>query len=107
MHVFLETGSALKITQTDYALFISFDRAVVEEYEFGEHGIVSIGEVTAERATGWEGDRFVVETADDEGARLSETYTLGSDGEVLVRSVSLRYRKQPPVELQQVFDRVE
>lgn len=107
MHVFLETGSALKITQTDYALFISFDRAVVEEYEFGEHGIVSIGEVTAERAAGWEGERFVIETADDEGARLSETYMLGGDGEVLVRSVSLLYRKQPPVELQQVFDRVE
>ena len=49
-------------------------------------------------------DRF---TADDEGARLSETYMLGGDGEVLVRSVSLRYRKQPPVELQQVFDRIE
>ncbi len=107
LHVFLETGSTLKITQTDHGVFISFDRAVVEEYEFGEHGVVSVGEVTAERAAGWEGTRFVVETADGDDARLTETYTLGADDEVLVRSVRLVLRKQPPVELEQVFDRVE
>ena len=31
VHVFLETGSTLKVSQTDFGLFISFDRAVVEE----------------------------------------------------------------------------
>ena len=107
LHVFLETGSTLKITQTDHGVFISFDRAVVEEYEFGEHGVVSVGEVTAERAAGWEGTRFVVETADGDDARLTETYKLGADDGVLVRSVRLAVRKQPPVELEQVFDRVE
>ena len=107
LHVFLENGSTLKITQTDYAVFVSFDRAVVEEYEFGEHGVVSVGEVIAERAAGWEGSRFVVETADGESARLTETYTLGADDEVLVRSIRLVLRKQAPVEFEQVFDRVE
>ena len=31
VHVFLETGRKLKITQTNDGLFVSFDRSVVEE----------------------------------------------------------------------------
>ena len=34
-HVFLEYGENLKISQTDYSLFISYDRAIVREYTFG------------------------------------------------------------------------
>ena len=56
VHVFLETGSRLKITQTGYGLFISFDRAIVEEYRFGEKRQISVGPVTADRVSGWEGE---------------------------------------------------
>ena len=53
VYVFLETGTALKVTQTAHALFISFDRSVVEEFRFGESRLVSVGEVEAQRVTGW------------------------------------------------------
>jgi hypothetical protein len=64
VYVFLETGTALKVTQTQHALFISFDRSVVEEFRFGENRTVSIGEVEAQRVTGWDGNQLVVETLD-------------------------------------------
>ena len=37
VHLFLESGKVLKISQTIYGIFFSFDRAVVEEYNFGEN----------------------------------------------------------------------
>ena len=48
VHVFLEAGESLRITQTDYGLFISFDRAIVEEYRFGEQRTVSVGPIEAD-----------------------------------------------------------
>ena len=42
VYVFLRTGARLKITQTPYALFVSFDRSVVEEYRFREHRFVEL-----------------------------------------------------------------
>jgi len=48
VQVFLEFGRLLKITQTDFGMFISYDRSIVEEYTFGENRIVSIGPIKAE-----------------------------------------------------------
>ncbi len=50
--MFLETGASLKISQTPDGLFISFDRAIVEEYRFGENRIVSVGPIEAQRVSG-------------------------------------------------------
>lgn len=92
VHVFLETGAMLKITQTEYGLFISFDRAVVEEYRFGENRLVNVGPVEADRVSGWEGSDYVIETLDMDNNKLVERYALQGDGDVLVRRVSI-YRK--------------
>ena len=72
VHVFLETGKSLKISQTADGLFISFDRAIVEEYRFGEDRVVSVGPIEAQRVSGWEEAVFVVETLDKEGMILTE-----------------------------------
>ena len=88
-------------------MFVSFDRAVVEEYSFGAHGMVNMGEIAAERSAGWEDSSFVVETADDKGGRLHERYALNAAGTELKRSIRLTRKKLPPLEVTQIFDRTD
>ena len=103
VHVFLETGKALKLTQTDHGLFVSFDRSVVEEYRFGEQRIVNVGPVEAERVSGWEGSTYVIETRGKEGAMLVESYRL--DGDSLIRSVRITNGDEVVLDVEQLFDR--
>ena len=105
VYVFLETGAALKVTQTDHALFISFDRAIVEEFRFGENRIVSVGEVQAQRVTGWVEDALVVETLDRNSMKLTDSYRLVSGGQVLERTITLRSSKGERETIVQLFDR--
>ena len=107
VHVFLETGSKLKVTQTSYGLFISFDRSVVEEYRFREHRRVNVGPISADRVSGWEDGRYVIQTLDSLGALLTETYALHDDGRQLLRTVSIVYEEQETLSLLQVFDRLD
>ena len=85
VYVFLESGKNLKITQTIHGLFISFDRAVVEEYRFGEKRIISVGQVEAQRVSGWVGSELVIETLDKHGMKMTEIYKLLSDVERIRR----------------------
>ena len=105
VHVFLESGSSLKVTQTDYGLFFSFDRAVVEEYNFGENRLVNVGPIEAQRVSGWEGRSFVIETMDAEGNVLTESWSLDEDGQVLVRDLAITEDDQPGWWSRKVFDR--
>ena len=106
VHVFLETGRAVKITQTDFGLFISFDRAVVEEYRFGENREVSVGPINADRVSGWDGSSYVVETLDDNGAKLIEVYQLKDGGRSLQREITIVDKKDTQLTITQVFDRI-
>lgn len=103
--VFLEFGESLKITQTFFGLFISYDRSVVEEYSYGENRIVSIGPIEAMRVSGWEDQSFAVETLDDSGTILSETWHLEEDGAVLIRDIRISKGEKDSFVHQQVFDR--
>lgn len=105
VYVFLETGSALKISQTPHGLFISFDRSVVEEYRFGENRMVNVGQVRAQRVTGWEGAQLVVETLDRNSMKLTERFQLLDDGQVLERTITLRSSNDERQTIVQLFDR--
>lgn len=105
VHVFYKSGKALKITQTEDGLFVSFDRSVVEEYRFGENRGISIGEIDAERASGWAENGYVIETLDDDGALLIDTYRLINEGESLRRTIILRKGSKQLLSLQAEFDR--
>ncbi len=105
--MFLRTGSRLKITQTPYALFVSFDRSVVEEYRFREHRRVNVGPIEADRVSGWANGRYLIRTLDTEGALLEERYALESSADVLVRTVSIASRNEEVLSLRQVYDRIE
>jgi hypothetical protein len=102
--IFLETGNRLRITQTSDGLFISFDRAVVEEYTFGENRTVSVGPIEAQRVSGWIGYELVLETMDKQGTVLTETWTLEEGGSVLVRNMSVIKGDKLLFSSRQVFD---
>ena len=106
VHVFLETGRSLKVTQTEFGLFISFDRSVVEEYRFGEQREISVGPVVADRVSGWKGDTYVIETLDKDGAKLIETYRLSDGGRSLIRTISVTDNGLTQLDLEQAFDRI-
>jgi len=103
--VFMEFGESLKITQTAYGIFISYDRSVVEEFTFGENRIVEIGPIEAKRVSGWEGGSFVVETLDDSRTSLLESWRLEKDATVLVRDIQISKGEKVSFKTRQVFDR--
>ena len=105
VHLFLESGTVLNVTQTDFGLFFSFDRAIVEEYNFGEHRDVAIGPIEARRVSGWEGRQFVVDTMDKQGNVLTERWEL--DGDTLVREITVSKGENVSLNRRQVFDRAE
>ena len=105
VHLFIETGEALKITQTGHGLFVSFDRAVVEEFTFGENRVVSLGPIEAQRVSGWEGPVFVVETMGEKGVRLTETWALHAAGDELVREIGIVDGEKQLFYRREVFDR--
>jgi len=102
--VFIENGENVKLTQTEYGLFISYDRSVVEEFTFGENRKVTIGPIEAQRVSGWEGNKFIAETRDAAGNILVETWAL-QEKDILVRSLRILDRDQEKFEQQQIFDR--
>ena len=105
VYVFLRTGGRLKITQTPYALFVSFDRSVVEEYRFREHRLVNVGPIEADRASGWADGKYVIQTLDREGALLEASYALEAGGDdVLLRTVTVTYRNEVVLSLQQSYE---
>jgi hypothetical protein len=105
VHVFLESGSSLKVTQTDYGLFFSFNRAIVEEYNFGENRTVNVGPIEAQRVSGWQGASFMIETMDSRGNILTEAWSLDDNGKVLVRQLGISKRGEAGWSSRQVFDR--
>ncbi len=104
-HVFLEYGQSLKITQTHFGVFISYDRSIVEEFRFGENRLVTVGPIEAMRVSGWEGNVFVIETLDDSRSILAESWQLESDAQVLVRNIRISNGEQEIYRQQQTFDR--
>jgi hypothetical protein len=104
--VFLELGELLKVSQTAGGLFISFDRSVVEEFRFGENRIVSVGQVEAQRVTGWEGNTLVVDTLDRNNMKLTDRFRLLENGSVLERTIMLRSKAKDEESVVQVFDKV-
>ena len=105
VHLFLESGTSLKITQTLHGIFISFDRAIVEEFTFGENRIVSVGPIEAQRVSGWDANEFVAETMDEKGAVLAERWSLAESGTALVRTITVLEKDELVFSTTQIFDR--
>jgi hypothetical protein len=106
VYVFLELGRSLKVTQTEHGLFISFDRSVVEEFRFGENRIATIGQIAAQRVTGWEGNTLVIETLDRNRMKLTERFRLTENKQVLERTITFRSKDLEEETVIQKFDRV-
>lgn len=105
VYVFFENGETLRITQTATALFVNFDRSVVEEYRFGENRIISVGQAEAQRVSGWDRRDYVIETLDRKGMKLTERYQLSADRRALTRRITFRSKRGETATVTQVFDR--
>jgi len=105
VHIFLEAATKLKITQTEYGMFVSFDRAIVEEYRFGEYRQVHVGPIEATRVSGWEGNTYVIETLAEDGAKLVEIYRMDDSASGLVRKITLFEKGVETLSVEQVFER--
>jgi len=103
VRVFLETGESLKITQTRFSLFISFDRAIVEEFTFGENRGVAVGPISGQRVSGWTDDAFVIETMDSDGVILTERWRLVEGGGQLLREIRIMNRGREELATRQLF----
>ncbi len=103
--IFIETGKRLRVTQTADGLFISYDRAVVEEYTFGENRTASVGPIEVQRVSGWIGHELVIESMGKQGHVLTETWALEDDNSVLVRQILLVKGEDQLFSATQVFDR--
>ncbi len=102
--VFIEYGNLLKVSQTDYGIFFSFDRAIVHEYNFGENIDVAVGPIEARRVSGWDGQSFVTETMDEAGNLLTESWRLEDGGDILVRDISMSRKNKQSFFLRQRFE---
>jgi hypothetical protein len=76
---------------------------VVEEYRFGENRTISVGEIEAQRVSGWDGDRYIVETLDRKGMKLTEQFYLSEDRKTLHRLIVLRNRDNSDVTMRQSY----
>lgn len=107
VHVFLETGELLKISQTPYGFFMSVDRSVVEEFQFGEQRMVNVGEIVGQRVSGWDGEIYIVETLDEHGMKLTEKFSVSADRKILRREIIFRSRKDEEAVIVQLFDNLD
>ena len=64
-----------------------------------------MGEIEAQRVTGWEGSQLVVETLDKNGMKLTERYRLSGAGDKLLRQITFRSKKLEEETIVQEFDR--
>jgi hypothetical protein len=107
VQVFLETGRTLKITQNQYAFFVSINRSVVEEFQFGESRMIHIGEIEAQRVSGWDGPVYMVQTLDANGMKLIDRFWLSDDRNMLIRAITFRGRNDKTATVTQFFDRTD
>ncbi len=105
VQVFLETGRLLKITQTADGFFVSIDRSIVEEFRFGENRMINVGEITAQRVSGWDGPVYMVQTLDEKGMMMIDRFWLGDSKDVLLREITFRGRNKNEATVMQYFDR--
>ena len=104
-HLFFKNAKILRITQTDYALYIDFNRSIVEEYNFGELKKITIGNVNASRSSGWNGTQYQIDTLDNHGMKITEKYTISDDMNILTRSIVFRDKSLHDTKIIQNFKR--
>lgn len=77
----------------------------MEEFRFGENRLINIGEVEAQRVTGWEGQQLVVDTLDKNSMKMTERLQMLETGSVLERSITFRSKQGETETIVQMFDR--
>ena len=69
--------------------------------------MISVGQVQAQRVTGWIDGALVVESLDKNSMKLTERYQLTDDRQILQRIITFRSKDDDEETILQEFDRVE
>ena len=104
-HLFIRNAEIIKITHNKFSLFIDFNRSIVEEYNHNRVEKISIGEASAFRSSGWKGETYYIETLDSNGLKITESFNLSNDGNVLNRKIIYRNEKQEELIITQSFSK--
>ena len=104
-HLFFENSKKIKITQTNYSLFINFNRSIVEEYSFGEVKKITLGNVIARRSSGWVNNSYRIETLDDYGMKITEEYKLTGSSNNLESMLIFRDRDLNEIRILQIYQK--
>jgi len=104
-HLFLRDAKRIKITQTRFAIYIDFNRSIVEEYKNNRVEIIELGEVKAQRSSGWQNDLYLIDTLDDRGMKITETYSLVNQDKNLQRQVIIRDKNANEVIFRRLYVR--
>ncbi len=105
-HLFFEDSKKIQITQTNYSLFVNFDRSIVEEYSFGELKKIQLGNVFAMRSSGWVGNSYIIETLDSYGMKITEKYRLTLNSN-LERVIIFRDNKMNETKIMQLYHKTK
>ncbi len=104
-HLFIRNAEIIKITHNKFSLFMDFNRSIVEEYNHNRVEKISIGEASAFRSSGWKGETYYIETLDSNGLKITESFNLSNDGNVLNRKIIYRNEKQEELIITQSFSK--
>ena len=104
-HLFIRNAEIIKITHNKFSLFMDFNRSIVEEYNHNRVEKISIGEASAFRSSGWRGETYYIETLDSNGLKITESFNLSNDGNVLNRKIIYRNEKQEELIITQSFSK--
>ena len=104
-HLFLRDANRIKITQTRYALYIDFNRSIVEEYKNNRIETIELGEIKVQRSSGWQNGYYLIDTLDDRGMKITETYSLVNQNKNLQRKIILRDKDENEVVLERLYNR--
>ena len=104
-HLFLRDANRIKITQTRYALYIDFNRSIVEEYKNNRIETIELGEIKVQRSSGWQNGYYLIDTLDDRGMKITETYSLVNQNKNLQRKIILRDKDENEVVIERLYNR--
>ena len=66
--------------------------------------MINIGEIEAQRVSGWDGPVYMVQTLDQDGMKMIDRFWLDDD-DVLLREITFHGRKEETATVMQYFDR--
>ena len=67
--------------------------------------MINVGDIEAQRVSGWDGPVYMVQTMDKGGMKMIDRFWLSDDEDVLLREITFHGRNAQTATVTQFFDR--